>query len=125
MFRVAFCNTRNVFSINATTHISQDMLCLPYAGFPPLLLQSLKLNSKDICRNYENEPAVQPAGQTFPDATAPIGKVHPFSKIAITFELIHQFRCPSRFRIPKKKKVNIVCFMTESTIFNPLGLTAP
>ena len=29
--------------------------------------------------------------QTLPDATPPVGKIHPFSKIAITFELIRKF----------------------------------
>ena len=29
----------------------------------------------------------------------PIGKIHPFSKIAVTLEPVMQFGCPSRFRI--------------------------
>ena len=29
--------------------------------------------------------------QTLPDAASPIGKVHPFSKIAVTFEPVMQF----------------------------------
>ena len=29
----------------------------------------------------------------------PIGKIHPFSKIAVTFEPVMQFGCPSGFRI--------------------------
>ena len=29
----------------------------------------------------------------------PIGQTHPFSKIAVTFEPVVQFRCPLRFRI--------------------------
>ena len=28
-----------------------------------------------------NKPAAQAAGQTLPDATHPVGKIHPFSKI--------------------------------------------
>jgi hypothetical protein len=36
-------------------------------------------------------------------AEAPaIGKIHPFSKITITFEPVMRFGCPSRFRISKK-----------------------
>ena len=31
----------------------------------------------------------------------PIGKIHPFSKIAVTVEPVMQFGCPSRFRILK------------------------
>ena len=46
-----------------------------------------------------NKPAAQAAGQTLPDATPPVGKIHPFSKIAVNFEPIQRFRCPSRFRI--------------------------
>jgi hypothetical protein len=45
---------------------------------------------------HSNKPA---AGQTLPHATPPVGKIHPFSKIAVTFEPIQQFKCPPRFRI--------------------------
>ena len=46
-----------------------------------------------------NKPAAQATGQTLPDATPPVGKIHPFSKIAVTFAPMQQFRCPSGFRI--------------------------
>ena len=36
--------------------------------------------------------------QTLPDATPPIDKIHPFSKMAVTFEPIMEFLCPSGFR---------------------------
>ena len=36
------------------------------------------------------------------DATPPMGKNHPFSKIAVTLEPVMQFGCPSRFRISKQ-----------------------
>ena len=36
--------------------------------------------------------------QTLSDATPPVGKVHPFSKMAITFTPILKFLCPLRFR---------------------------
>ena len=42
--------------------------------------------------------------QTLPDATPPIGKIHPFtkgfSKMGVTFEPLMGFRCPSGFRNP-------------------------
>ena len=41
--------------------------------------------------------------QTLPDATPRVGKIHPFSKIAVTFEPIKKFLCPSRFIISIKK----------------------
>ena len=31
--------------------------------------------------------------QTLPDATPPLGKIPPFTKIAVTFEPMKQFRC--------------------------------
>ena len=34
--------------------------------------------------------------QTLPDEAPPMDKIHPFSKIAVTFEPELQFRCPSR-----------------------------
>ena len=46
-----------------------------------------------------NKPAAQDEGQTLPDATPPVGKIHPFSKIAVTFKPIQRFKCPSRFRM--------------------------
>ena len=36
--------------------------------------------------------------QTLPDATPPIGKIHPFSKMAVTFEPLMGFGCPSVLR---------------------------
>ena len=35
---------------------------------------------------HENKPAAQAAGQTLPTEAPPIGKIDPFSKIAVTFE---------------------------------------
>ena len=55
--------------------------------------------------NNTNKPAAQGEGQTLPDATPPVGKIHPFSKIAVTFEPIQRFRCPSRFRISDKMSI--------------------
>ena len=50
-----------------------------------------------LIRKSENKPAAQAVGQTLPDETPPVGKKHPFSKIAATFEPIQQFKSPSRF----------------------------
>ena len=36
---------------------------------------------------------------SLPDATPPTGKIHPSSKMAVTFEPMMQFRFPFRFRI--------------------------
>ena len=36
----------------------------------------------------KNKPAAQAAEQTLPDATPPVGQIHIFSKIAVTFEPI-------------------------------------
>ena len=44
----------------------------------------------------------RPQVQTLHDTTQPIGKIHPFIKIAITFEPAMRFECPSRFKITKK-----------------------
>ena len=50
----------------------------------------------------KNKPATKAAGQTPLDATPPVGKNHPFSKITVTFQPIQRFRCPSRFKISDK-----------------------
>ena len=55
-----------------------------------------------IVDENRNKPAAQAVGQTLPDATPQVGKIHPFSKIGVTFEPIQQFRCPSRFRFSEK-----------------------
>ena len=39
------------------------------------------------------------AGQTLPDAIQPVGKIHLFSKIAVTFKPIQRFRCPLRYSL--------------------------
>jgi hypothetical protein len=54
---------------------------------------------------FLNKPAAQAAGQTLPDATPPVGKIHPLRKIAVSFEPIQRFRCPSRFRISEKMSI--------------------
>ena len=35
--------------------------------------------------------------RTLPDATPPLGKLPPFTKIAVTFDPMKRFRFPSRF----------------------------
>ena len=57
------------------------------------------------CRCMLNKPAAQAAGQTLPDATPPVGKIHPFSKITLTVKQIQRFPCPSRFRISEKMSI--------------------
>ena len=37
--------------------------------------------------------------QTLPNEAPPMGKIHPFSKIAVTFEPVMQFGRPSGFRV--------------------------
>ena len=37
--------------------------------------------------------------QTLPDEAPPMGKINPFSNIAVTFEPVMQMGCPSEFRI--------------------------
>ena len=60
--------------------------------------QGLNLPSR-ITLLFSKKPAGQAAGQTLPDAAPTVGKIHPFSKIAVTVGPIQRFRCPSRFRI--------------------------
>ena len=58
-------------------------------------------NVYNNCQNgrcFKNKPAAQAAGQTLPDATPPQGKTPQFTKIAVTFDPIKGFSCPSRFR---------------------------
>ena len=47
--------------------------------------------------------AAQAAGQTLPNATLTAGKIHPFSKTAVTFEPIQQLKSPSIFRISENQ----------------------
>ena len=55
----------------------------------------------------KNKPGTQAAGQTLCVAIPQLGKIPPFSKIAVTFEPIQQFRCPSRFRISEKCQLSL------------------
>ena len=60
---------------------------------------------KKICREHLNLFLIAPETcllrkllvQTLPHATPPIGKINPFSKMAITFEPLMGFLCPSGF----------------------------
>ena len=73
---------------------------------------------------YTNKPDAQAAGADPSRCSSPVGKIHPLSKIAVTFEPIQQFWCPSSFRI-YETNVYIVCFKTGCTIINRLGMMAP
>ena len=42
---------------------------------------------------YSNKGA-HSIGPLVPNATPPIGKIHPFNNIGVTFEPVMQFRCP-------------------------------
>ena len=54
-------------------------------------------------------------GQILPDEALPVGKIHPFSKIAVTaLQDLESL----------KKIVNIICFMIGSIISNHLAVTA-
>ena len=57
--------------------------------------------------------------QTFPDATPPISKIHPSSKIAVTFEPMMQFWFLNLLNL-----CNIVYFMVRSPISYPEGAIA-
>ena len=49
---------------------------------------------------YKGEVTNTTEAQTFPDATPSIGKIHPFSKIAVHFLPIMQLGSALRFRMP-------------------------
>ena len=72
--------------------------CLIYSFSDPLLptalrccrAQTIKESSSSYAYAYLllNKPAAPAAGQTIPDATPPLRKIHPFSKSALTFKPI-------------------------------------
>ena len=82
----------NIFPQRITYLINHKGVCRTAPATPGLLITLKKLN----------KPAAQAAGKTFPDAAPPIGKIRPFSKIAVTFEPIQRFKYPLRFRISEK-----------------------
>ena len=48
--------------------------------------------------NYKTRLLRRLQTQTLPDEALPMGKIHPFSKIAVTLEPVMRFGCPSIFR---------------------------
>ena len=68
-------------------------------------------------KKYVNQYENKSAAQTLPNEAPPVGKIHPFSS---------NFWDNTAILMPFRiwKNVNTVCFMTGSTIFNHLGLTA-
>ena len=82
------------------------------------ILANVKYTSNNIERlrklceqeiNVETSLLRRLQAQTISDATQTLGKIPPFTKIAVTFDPMKQFRCPLRFRIPP-----IVYFMTSA-----------
>ena len=59
--------------------------------------RTLIIHHQVLCWNglylWKNKPAVQAAGQTLPVATPTLGKIDPFTKFAVIFDLMKQFRC--------------------------------
>jgi hypothetical protein len=46
----------------------------------------ISLHKMNFLKDFDpNKPAAQAAGQTLPNATLPVGKIHTFSKITVTF----------------------------------------
>ena len=69
----------------------------------PYLVSLYHLNKLlDFWNYYLNKPAAQAAGQTLPDATPPVGKIHQFSKIVVPIKPIQRFICPLWLRISEK-----------------------
>ena len=61
----------------------------------------------------------------FTDEAPLIGKIHPFRKIAVTFEPEQQCGCPSGFRISLKKKAKAISVKNlELNLKNKLKETA-
>ena len=56
-----------------------------------ILMENLKRRKTSLLSRLQ--------AQTLPDASPPIGKIHPFSKITISFEPVMRFGFPSRFRM--------------------------
>ena len=85
-------------------------VCLP----PP------SLNNADAA-NYKTSLLRRLQVQTLPDATPPIGQIHPFSKMAVPFEPLMGFWCPSGFR----KWLITFYFITGRAISNSFSVAAP
>ena len=98
--------SKNQFNVERLT--KRRCLAKPHMWLCTFALQEMTDTSKTslLCRLQV---------QTLHNATSPVSKIHPFSKIAVTFEPIQQFVCPSRFRI-SKNNVNIVCFINGDII---------
>ena len=47
---------------------------------------NIKVQEEYHTESFINKPAAQAAGHTPCNATPPVGKIHPFSKIAVTVE---------------------------------------
>ena len=86
-------------------------------GIPRLALWT------DNVRRSAAKRKKKPAAQTLPDVAPPVGKIHPFSKLAVTFGPIQRLGCPSRFRISENDQYSL--FLTGNTISNRLAVTAP
>ena len=90
--------------------IKSNVKCSDIFGDLPSQLQVVRL--------YQNTRRGSPVDCRPSTAEVPsMGKIHSFSKTAVTLESVMRFGCPSRFRI-SNKNYNIVYFMTEGIIFN-------
>ena len=78
----------NYFMLNS-------LLC----NFKRRFLVSLTSDSNQQKTSLQRRLQTQILHRPFTAEAPPIGKIRPLSKIAVTFEPVMQFGCPSRFRI--------------------------
>ena len=48
-------------------------------------IKEIEIQTEKVINVEDNKPAAQAAGQTLPNAPPPVGKIHPFRKITVTY----------------------------------------
>jgi hypothetical protein len=85
---------KDLWYIQGLMVLTTPMVLTETHGIESVLLNHTCMRGPSVTRMQD---FMQAAGQTLPDATPQEGKIHPFSKIAVTFEPVMRFGCPSGF----------------------------
>ena len=102
------------FSSGQRGETSWWMVCCPkdYPVYFITMVIFYKNRSKSFIKNLLRRLQ----SQTLPDATPPIGKIHPFSRVTLTFEPMIQISYPLRFRDKIRSILEQACVVWHLSI---------
>ena len=80
------CQPHRLSGVRSSHRLYKSVHCKNTNLIGQGVVESASYQMPDETWQAKNKPAAQAAWQTLPDETPLVGKIHPFSKIVVTFE---------------------------------------